>query len=192
MPPALPWRCCEHCWSPSASPPCLMPCLPSFCSSSGIVQRTASFLHRGTNSCSCPALLCLSRGTPAQLGGQEACHPCQKLSHPLCLSVVAGGHGVVAQGLGLVQLHGQGMYPRDLQGWGWNISGVQGSLSCLGGSVGQLEVSWCSWMFSFTMAPAGSLGKVVGSGMLCPCSSGEGNISETPPCWCGLGSFELP
>lgn len=59
---------------------------------------------------------------------------------------------------------GRGCAPghaEGLQGWGWNISGVQGSLSCLGGSVGQLEVPWCSWMFSFTMAPAGSLGKVV-------------------------------
>lgn len=65
------------------SPPCLMPCLPlSFCSPSGIIQRTASFLHRGTNSCS---LLCSAFpwGDTAQLGwGQEACHPGHKLSPP--------------------------------------------------------------------------------------------------------------
>lgn len=157
---------------PPAPPSLPHPGLPMcFCSSSGIIQRTASFLHRGTNSCSAPALalLCLSLGSPAQLrGGLEACHPCQKLSHPLWLPVVAGG----GTGLGSwcsSTCRGRAPAPAEgLQGWGCQISAVQGMSELPGG----LEVSHGT----FTVELLGAWGRWLGLG----CSSGEGTSLKDP------------
>lgn len=140
------------------------------------------------------ALLCLSQGTPAHLGGRKLVTLARSCHIPVafCGGWWTRGGGTGAGAWLWCSSTGRGCAPGPAAGLGMKCFRSSGEcLSCLGGSVG-LEVSWCSRMLSFSMAPAGSLGKVVGSGMLYPCSSGEGDISERPPCWCGLGLFELP
>lgn len=114
---ALPWRCCQHCWTPSPSPPCLMPCLPSFCSPSGIIQRTASFLQRGTNSCSCPcSALPFSGGHLLSCGGKKLVTLATLATLVTSPVAFCGGWWTRGGGTGagawlLVQLHVQGTCP---------------------------------------------------------------------------------
>lgn len=142
--------------------------------SSGIIQRTASFLQRGTNTAPALALLCLSLGGHLlSWGGRELVTLASSCHLP---------RGFVAWLL--VQLHlGQGMCPRSCRGSAGlgvqNFRSAEECLSCLGDRN-------CSRMFSFTSWEL--RGRCLGLGG----SSREGNASERPPCWCGLGLSELP
>lgn len=79
------------------------------------------------------ALLCLSLGGHllSWEGGKKLVTLARSCHVPLQLSVVAGGHGAVAQGLGLGSwcsstCRGRAPGPAEgLQGWGCQISGVQ-------------------------------------------------------------------